>query len=144
MEARFVVPGEPTGKGRPRFSSVGKYVKAYTPQKTVMYENLIKIEYQEQCRGIFFEREKPVSMTIDAYLSIPQSASKKKKQQMLSGELRPLKKADSSNILKAVEDALNQVAYHDDVQVVETHISRFYGDQPRIEVTLKEIVYEED
>ena len=45
----FTVPGEPSGKGRPRFSGYtganGKtYARAYTPNKTVMYENLVKLE----------------------------------------------------------------------------------------------------
>lgn len=46
----FTVLGEPTGKGRPRFSAyqnpnTGKtYGKAYTPKKTVVYENLVRTE----------------------------------------------------------------------------------------------------
>ena len=137
--AEFSIPGEPQGKSRPRFVRVGQYVRTYTPDETVSYENLIKIEYKRQCREVFFEKDVPLEMDVIAYYGIPRSASKKKAEQMKKGELRPLKKVDSSNLLKAVEDALNTVAYHDDVQIVETHVSRFYGDIPRVDVVIKEI-----
>lgn len=37
----FVVPGEPVGKGRPKFARRGNFVTAYTPEKTASYENLV-------------------------------------------------------------------------------------------------------
>lgn len=135
----FTVYGEPRGKGRPRFATRGKYAKAYTPHDTVLYENLVRTEFKQQCGDVFFDREIPLRMEVAAYLTIPSSASKKKKADMASGKLRPLKKVDSSNILKAVEDALNTVAYHDDVQIVETVVNRWYGEIPRVEVTITQL-----
>ena len=38
MMIRFVIPGEPQGKGRPKFSRQGNFVKTYTPAKTENYE----------------------------------------------------------------------------------------------------------
>lgn len=143
MRACFTVPGEPTGKGRARTVRNGGITRTFTPEKTVLYENLIKVEFQNQCRGVFFPKGTPVRMEVKAYLKIPDSASKKKHDLMASGEIRPLKKPDSSNILKTVEDSLNSVAYHDDVQIVETVIDRFYSDTPRVEVLIKELTYEE-
>ena len=144
VEAKFTVPGEPVGKGRPRFSTVGKYVKAYTPDKTVSYENLIKLEFESQCRGVFFQKETPLFMGVYAYYAIPKSVSRKKHEMMLSGEIRPLKKADSSNVLKAIEDALNKVAYDDDVQIVDTVIRRWYADIPRVEVEIRSVSHEKE
>ena len=135
MRVTFTVLGEPVAKGRPRMTRAGR---AYTPQKTVNYENLVKLSYQQQCSGIFFEKGTPLDMRLIAYYTIPQSASKKKRQQMLDREIRPQKKPDSSNILKGVEDALNGVAYHDDTQIVDTQIRRFYSDHPRVVVTIQE------
>ena len=37
----FVVPGQPIGKGRPRASTRGGFVRMYTDAKTVTYENAI-------------------------------------------------------------------------------------------------------
>lgn len=38
----FTIPGEPKGKGRPKFSTKGGYARAITPEATANYENLVK------------------------------------------------------------------------------------------------------
>lgn len=135
---KFTVPGDPIGKGRPRFRRAGQYVTTYTPDKTVSYENLVKLMYEQQCKSYQFPQDVPLDMRITAYYSIPKSTSKKKRAEMLAFKVRPLKKPDSSNVLKSVEDALNGVAYHDDTQIVDTQIRRFYGENPRVVVTIRE------
>ena len=139
MRAEFTVMGNPKGKGRPRFTNRDGYTRTYTPSETVSYENLVALEFERQCGKVFFEKDIPLRMVITAYLPIPSSVSKKKRAQMVNGELYPLKKADSSNILKAVEDALNGVAYHDDVQFVDSRVLRYYGEVPRVEVMIEDI-----
>ena len=51
MMIKFTIPGEPRGKGRPRFSNRGGYVRTYTDEKTASYENLVKMEYQWTSKG---------------------------------------------------------------------------------------------
>ena len=136
-QVKFTVPGEPCGKGRPRFSR--KFGRAYTPEKTARYENLITVEYQSQCGACRFPDDAMLDMRIIAYYGIPQSKSKKVKALMAAGVIRPTKKPDSSNVTKAVEDALNNVAYRDDAQIVDSQIRRFYGEPPRVEVLIKRI-----
>ena len=41
-QIRFSIPGKPFGKQRPRVVHRGSYSKAYTPEETVNYENLVK------------------------------------------------------------------------------------------------------
>ena len=134
MEAHFTIPGEPVGKGRPRFSRQGSFVMAYTPGKTVSYENLIKVEYERQSGFSFGERE--IGLRVTAYFSIPKSASKVKRRQMKDGEIRPAKKPDIDNVCKVVADALNGVAYNDDRQIVYTEISKRYDDMPRMDISI--------
>ena len=138
MKVKFTVLGTPQGKGRPRFTKVGNFVKAYTPDSTVSYENLIKLEYRRQCRDYRFPEEIPLDVRIMAYYDIPKSASKKKRQEMISHQLRPMKKPDNDNIIKCVLDALNQIAYKDDVQVADCQIRKFYSESPRIVVSITE------
>lgn len=133
---RFYIPGEPCGKARPRVVRQGAFSRAYTPKKTVDYENLVKREYQNQCGGYFIESGKPIRMELKVFYRIPKGASKKTARDMRNGVIRPLKKPDSSNVCKAVEDALNGIAYHDDSQIVETVILRYYSDTPRVEVMI--------
>lgn len=132
----FEVLGEPKGKGRPRFKRAGKYVSTYTPEETVLYENLIKIEYRRQCGTARFDDDKHLLMEIYAFMSIPKSTSKKKVTQMLMELIRPKKKPDMDNIAKAVADSLNGIAYKDDSQVADLVIRKFYSDIPRIVVNL--------
>ena len=107
----FTVLGEPTGKGRPKFNSYTR--SAYTPKKTVNYETWVKMEYCRQC--------------------------KKKKQMKLDNIIRPTKKPDMDNIVKIIADPLNGIAYHDDSQIVNCSIKKFFSDQPRVEVKIKEV-----
>ena len=135
MEIKFTIPGEPTGKARPRVFNRGGRSMAITPEKTVMYENLIKLCYTEQ--GGQFLGESPLVMKITAYYAIPKSASKKKAESMRSGELRPMKKPDLDNVIKIVADSLNGVAYKDDSQIVSLKdVDKFYDDVPRVVVEL--------
>ena len=136
----FKIPGEPKGKGRPRFARAGNYVRTYTPDETVSYENLIKVEYQRQCRDKFYFKGTPLSATVVAYYSIPSSTSKKKKKLMLDGQIRPIKKVDVDNLLKVIFDSLNGVAYADDIQIVECTVYKYFAQIPRVEVSLAEVL----
>lgn len=137
MVIDFVIPGEPKGKGRPRFSKVGAYVKTYTPADTASYENLVKVLCMEQQKR--FSDTAQVKMVIHAYFGIPQSTPKYKREKMLLGDIRPTKKPDADNVAKIICDALNGIAYKDDTQVVDLHIKRYYGADPRVEVFMEEV-----
>lgn len=143
MTVKFTVLGEPQGKGRPRFSRAGKYVRTYTPEKTASYENLVRVEYRRQCNDFRFEDGVPLDMRIIAYYSIPESASKKKRSEMMQHKIRPMKKPDMDNVCKVVCDSLNKIAYRDDVQIADFQIRKFYSNQPRIVVWISESSSEE-
>jgi Holliday junction resolvase RusA-like endonuclease len=134
MRAEFTIPGAPQGKGRPRFSSYGGRVHTRTPEQTVLYENLVRTEYQRQCGETRFPDGKALHVEIRAYFEIPKSVSKKKRAAMIAGLEQPVKKPDLDNIAKCVLDSLNGIAYRDDSQVAELLISKFYGETPRVKV----------
>ena len=129
------MPGPPKGKGRHRFTQSGH---AYTPKETVEYEKKVAFCYKQQCGNAFFEDHIPLDMRITAYFQIPKSVSKKKRQAMIDHLIRPTLKPDSSNVMKAIEDGLNKVAYSDDAQIVDSQVRRFYSDNPRVVVTIQE------
>lgn len=141
MKMKFVVLGEPKGKGRPRFARATGH--AITPKDTVAYENLVRMEYVNQCGEVRFPDGSMLDMRIMAYYSIPKSASKKKRNLMLEGAIRPTKKPDMDNVVKIVADSLNNIAYHDDTQIVDCQCRKFYSEQPRIEVRIMEITPKE-
>ena len=133
---RVNVLGEPRGKGRPKFTTKGGYARAITPEQTASYENLIAVEYRRQCGTLRFGDKDMIGMRIVAYFGIPQSVSKKKRAAMLDGEIRPTKKPDNDNIVKVVEDALNEGAYKDDKNVVDCVVQKYYSEQPQIIVEM--------
>ena len=137
MNCTFEVAGKIKGKGRPRFSKFGNFVKAYTPADTASYENLIKLQFRIDC-GDWYS-ESPLKMKIIAIHGIVKSASKKDKSRMLNGEIKPTKKPDADNIVKIICDALNGVAYKDDTQVVELEFKKLYGEHEKVIVEIAEI-----
>jgi len=139
MKVQFIVRGEPRGKGRHRTFRRGDKLIQKTPEDTAVYENLIRVEYARQCGGVKFEAGVMLDLRIRAYCSIPASVSAKKKKAMEDGEVRPTKRPDADNILKSVADGLNKVAYHDDAQIVDTQIRKFYSHDPRLEVSIQSI-----
>lgn len=144
MKVKFVIHGDPQGKGRPRFSTVAGHVKTRTPDQTVVYENLIKTEYLRQCGDIKFADDAAIDIRILSYHSIPASASKKKKAMMLAHIIRPTKKPDWDNIGKVVADSLNGIAYRDDAQIVDAQVRKFFGTSPKVVVTIKEARCEDE
>lgn len=137
MEVRFTILGEPKGKGRPRFCRNTGH--AITPKDTVNYETLVHMEYVEQCQEVRFPDDAMLDMRIKAFYSIPKSKSKKVKALMLDGTIRPTKKPDMDNVVKIIADALNQVAYRDDTQIVDCQCRKFYSENPRVEVSIRTV-----
>lgn len=134
---RFSIPGEPKGKARPRVVRTSAGTRAYTPDKTVAYEELVRIRFSELHREPL---EGEVAARITAYYAIPKSATKKRGALMECNQIRPMKKPDADNVSKIILDALNGLAYHDDSQVVELSISKRFATIPRVEVELWQIM----
>lgn len=136
MKVDFVIQGKAQAKQRPRFNT--HTGRTYTPNKTINYENWVKICYLEKYKDKEL-MDKPLRVTIRAFLEIPKSTSKKKKQQMLDNEILPTVKPDTDNIAKSILDSLNGIAYKDDKQVAELIVYKFYNDTPYVNVTIEEI-----
>lgn len=134
----FSVPGAPVGKGRPRFARQGAFVRAYTPEKTASYENLVKLAAREAMRGRAPIRG-PVSLRIMAYVVPPASWSKKKRSFALHGLTRPQSKPDIDNMAKLCADALNGIAYDDDRQIVRLFAEKRYSSIPSMEVEVEAV-----
>jgi len=133
----FTIPGVAVAKGRARFSRQGGFVRTHTPEKTVKYENLVKLMASEAMAGIdLFTR--PLALSIDIYMPIPSSWSKKRQELAVCGLIGATKKPDVSNVLKAIEDGMNGVVYQDDKLIVSGKFSKQYGLIPRVEVRIQE------
>jgi len=121
----FVIPGLPVGKGRPRFVRQGAFVRTFTPEKTASYENLVKVKAEEAMRGRAII-EGAVSVAISLYVTPPASWSQKKKREALAGDVYPISKPDVDNVIKGIFDAMNEIVWRDDKQVVDIVVKKRY------------------
>ena len=144
-ELYFIVEGRVQPKQRPRVyrNRYTGQVHTLTPQATVDYENKVKASFYEACDGEKFFLTGAVQMTVNVYVEIAKSTPKKTREKMLTGELKPITRTgDLDNLFKAISDALNGVAYDDDSQIIDATIRKFYGEQARAEITIREVTNE--
>ena len=137
LQIEFTVPGDPRGKGRPRFSRVGKFTKTYTDAKTKEYEDKVA----NAASLAMYPHEPlttPLAVWIDISVPIPASYSKKRKEACLSGVEMPCKKPDIDNIAKGILDAMNGIVYADDVQVIRLTLQKHYSTEPGVYIIVRE------
>ena len=128
------IPGQPVGKGRPRFVKATGHT--YTPTKTKDYEALVKLAYQSENKAPALVG--PVRIDIFAVFQLP----KDKKRRALLAYQPYMSKPDTDNVAKVIQDALNGLAYEDDKQVVEMYVEKRYcgeDEEPHVSVTVGEI-----
>lgn len=126
----FIIPGEPRGKGRPRFTRCGQ---PYTDEKTRAYERMV----QSCFSAVGGTRTlQPVYVRITAYHGVPQSWNKRIRALALADDLPATRKPDADNIAKIILDALNGVAWKDDTQVVQLEVNKAFHAQPHVTVVI--------
>lgn len=135
MTRAFNVPGEPRGKGRPRFSKG----HAYTDSETKAYERKIAVYYKKAHGGFSFPESASLYVGVTAYYRIPKRATKAATEAMEARTVQPHRKPDIDNVLKGVLDALNGVAYKDDSSVVAVCGRKEFSHEPRLEIVIKEL-----
>jgi Holliday junction resolvase RusA-like endonuclease len=138
VRIKFTVLGPPQGKARPKTVRLKNGAShTYTPDATVIYENLIAMEYRRQAGDVRFPDGEYIDLRVMAHYAIPTSTSKKRHKLMLEGKVRPTTKPDWDNIGKVVADSLNKIAYQDDAHIVDGQVRKFYSEQPRLEIILQ-------
>lgn len=113
----FTVHGNPVPKQRPR---LGRRNTTYTPQRTKNWEAEV---------GWICKQNNPGLVPLQGEVAVWMVFYRKNRR-----------RADLTNMVKAIEDGLNGVAYVDDNQIVESHTwKRIDKDDPRVEVKVKPI-----
>lgn len=133
---QFSVPGLPIAKGRAKVSTFGGHVRMITPDKTVRYESTVAL-FARQAMGDRSQFDCAVLLSLVLHMPVPLSWSKKKQAAALLGQVWPTSKPDCSNVLKAIEDAMNGIVYRDDSQIVVLSVRKVYGDHPRADVSVE-------
>lgn len=134
----FEVPGKPVAQGRPKSKLIGnKQIMVYDPKKSRDFKEIVRM----YCRMAYQMEplQGALRMRIDVYKEIPKSFSKAKRNEALSGKLRPAVRPDWDNYGKGISDALNGILFVDDGQIVEGTVCKFWSDQPRVTVEVHQI-----
>jgi len=118
---RIEVSGTPVAKPRPRgFKTKTGNIRFYTPTKGKRFENLIR----ERAEIVFKNPlDYPIKINVTFYMPRPKRLIwKTKPMPDVPCPHRP----DCSNLLKAIEDGLNGVAYLDDAQITDVKVQKRY------------------
>ena len=76
----------------------------------------------------------PIFMSLNFYMQIPESASKKKQDALLG--IPHDKRPDLDNLIKFVLDVCNGLLFKDDAQVVKITAAKTWSKIPRTDITL--------
>lgn len=130
----FYIHGNPVPQDRPRHATRkkkggGTFIATFDTNRSKEWKKTIadhakKIGVQPFPAGL------PLALTVQFYLDRPKTVKRR----------HPTAKPDLDNLTKAVQDALNGIAYMDDSQICIVHAAKHYGaGQPGVWVGIREV-----
>jgi Holliday junction resolvase RusA-like endonuclease len=138
------LPGVPPHKARHRsrivFPKDGRkpFVHEYPDPATEKHEKAIA----QLARILMRHRaptELPVAVAVEAFKPVPQSWTRREREDALAGLILPTTKPDWDNHGK-ITDALKGIVWKDDSQVVDGHVYKRYSAYPRLVIEVREYV----
>jgi len=136
MQINLTIPAVPVAQPRHRVAKTGV---AYLPNESPIHT------FKASCRYVWHQEfdkaplEGPLHLDVMFVLPRPQRLTKKRKP---NPRVHHDRKPDLDNLLKALKDALNKLAWHDDSQVCSCHAGKAYAsadEQPHVELTVETI-----
>lgn len=107
-------------------TQVGKGIW-YDPSKSVKQQ----IQWQIRPHAPKEPLQGPLHVFISFYLPIPKKAAGTLRQQMANGIALPVRRPDIDNLAYIVTNAMKEIIYEDDAQIVDLTLSKRYGDEPK-------------
>ena len=129
----FEVSGDPVPQPRPRITTRGRHGHAYTPSDHPIHAYRAAIAEAAREAGAVPTDTAPITLIVDLVWTRPKSHYRKSG---LREDAPRLPRADCSNCLKGIEDALNGVAWVDDTQVGKVVVEKSYGTEARTTVRI--------
>lgn len=136
MKILMTIPIIPTAQMRARSRVCGKHAMTYKAPKQARNENQLMQLLAENAPSIPVDF--PVSLEVVAYLPIPASWSKKKKEQARMGFIYPIGKPDLDNLVKNIKDCMTQCGFWtDDSRVWRIDARKRYMLKPGWVITME-------
>src|SRR5699024_9202978 len=126
---------------RPRVyrTATGKS-KAVNTRQRINYKRIGKYAaLSEMNKKRLTMTDRPLAVRLTCVSAPPKSSTTKKLEAVKSGELRYTKHKDLDNLAKSVMDALNNVVYKDDSQIVTLCANKEYGTTDHVHVIIDEV-----
>lgn len=128
-EYTFIIPGKPSGKGRPRFVRSTGHV--FSPDVNNFQARVMVAATATGMRPV----KGPVAVSVFILKRIPESWSKKKKVAMFEQWCSAI--PDVVNVEAAIHDGLKGIAYHDDRQVASWLGTRRWSDRDETTIVVR-------
>ncbi len=114
------------------------FIQQYPDPETEAYEKVLA-----EAAGLFMRgrppTENPVALLVHSFRPIPASWSKTDKAKASAAAIRPTSRPDWDNYGK-ITDAFNEVVWHDDSQVVDGRVLKYYSDEPALRIEVREFL----
>ena len=138
----ITVYGEPIAQGRPRFTTIHGFARAYDPAKSRNFKQWVRLCAIQAIKKIdgFEPFENACIVEVTFYRHIPSSWSKKKRIEADSGVIRPITRPDLGNYEKGFYDALTGIVWVDDSIVTDKNVKKRYtAELARVEIKVTEV-----
>jgi Holliday junction resolvase RusA-like endonuclease len=144
-ELTFIV----TGKPEPGGSKTG-FVHPHTQHVVVVdankklkpWQGEVKRQVLEQLGGTPLLLDGPIDLTLRFYLARPKShfgSGANALKVLDSAPARPTVRPDVLKLSRGVEDALTEIVWKDDAQIVNEYLEKHYGYPERVEILVKPV-----
>lgn len=144
---KFIIPGNPIPKARPRFFQKGSITGCYDSQSKkknairVIFHDLLRDAKRSGDEKIMFdakslENAECYSVEFVFYMPIADSLPTKMKNAMQWGFIEHIRVPDCDNMTKFYLDCMNGICYLDDCRVIKTRAYKRYCTNPRTEIIL--------
>lgn len=135
----LVIPGKPTGKGRPRFSQG----RTFTDGKTANAELRVQAAWDEGGQPRLPD-DRAIEARVIVAVARPKGHFRTNGLLSAAGEraTHPTTRPDLDNVTKLVLDSLNGLAYRDDALVVDLRAQRYWaspGEPEHVRVILRAV-----
>ena len=117
---------------RPQKQTAWNRLHAYDPSKAYKESLIWQMKPYAPTDPIFG----PVSLDITFYMAIPASSSKSRRADMLLHKVVPVVRPDIDNLGYVVTNAMKNLFYRDDSQIVDLNMHKRYCEVPKILIKL--------
>ena len=141
MQLILRILGVPMVKQSARFGKTKTGIPiVFQSSKVKSQERSIKVEIINQLPKGFKLFEGCLYLTADFIFPIPKSCSKKLRAEILNSIVYKQTRPDlTDNLMKGLCDAMNNVVFKDDSQIVKIQSRKIFGEQPRTDIMIYEV-----